>query len=331
MHKILQKLPPILFICMALSAQSMEPCHAQLTEARNDYQAQSNRELYKLGPADAYTKMRKKFDKARDPIEIAPYVSSEIAGLVVAISNVKDDKGEALKEVLKMTQLFPGEVTIVDTKIDGQTAVLKIVPVANNYLVDEKRIEYESANIIMQYEGGVWKFKDAKKVQLNPWCKKAVTNLPPQTPCQATLLGKKYSITETTQQGDSFQFRLESLSSQAPLLLTISARELSELLGLLRKIERSGQNRKVIYKRPLFKQETDTYEVFPTVTILNIDTDKILFSCKTDIGLTIIISDYQKTGARRNNQKTETANCSIFLRLPDQYKSFLEGYFTIGW
>ncbi|MEZ4544291.1 MAG: hypothetical protein R3C24_10355 [Cyanobacteriota/Melainabacteria group bacterium] len=84
-----------------------------------------------------------------------------------------------------------------------------------------------------------------------------------------------------------------------------------------------------MYKRPLKRQEPYTYEVSPTVSIIDLNTEKPVFASKSGHGLHILINNHAKSRPRTG--EVHTAHGAIFMRLPDESKSFLEGYFDLTW
>ncbi|MBI1270220.1 hypothetical protein GC174_07300 [bacterium] len=290
----------------------------------------ARRELNKLGPLDAFIKIRKKITESRNPSEFAPYVSSDLSGLLLELGKLDDPKGKVLAGSKDLTLAFPGKAEILSCNVQNQLATIKLVPAGENGDVDPKKMEFDIAEVIMEYKNGIWKMKNVNKLPLDAWCLKAATEMPPSVPCQASIGGKKYQVTSATQSGDSFTFELSTPSHSSNLQVTISDRKFSELLDLFRsgKMEQTSQNR-VVYKRPLRKREPYTYEVWPTVGIIDLDTEKPIFSCKSGHGLHILINNHAKTRVR--NGVVHTAHGAIFMRLPDQCKSYLEGYFDLTW
>lgn len=314
---------------LALILASIPTYSVQATGSTAD-DSLARRELYKMGPLDAFVKIRKKITESKNPSEFSPYVSSDLSGLLLELGKLDDPKGKVLAGSKDLTLAFPGKARILSCKVQNQLATIRMVPDGDNGDVDPKKMEFDIAEVIMEYKNGIWKMKNINKLPLDAWCLKAATEMPPSVPCQASIEGKKYQLTSATQSGDSFTFELSSANHEANLQLTISDPKFSELYYLFRsgKMETTSQNR-VVYKRPLKKQEPYTYEVWPTVSIIDLTKDKPVFSCKSGHGLHILINNHTKTRARTG--EVHTAHGAIFMRLPDQCKSYLEGYFDLTW
>ena len=316
-------------LALALILAFLPACSVKAAGTTRD-DSLARRELYKMGPVDAFIKIRKKITDSKNPSDFAPYVSSDLSGLLLQLGKLEDPKGKVLAGSKELTLGFPGKARILSYKIQNQLASIRMVPDGDNGDVDPKKMEFDIAEVIMEYKNGIWKMKNVNKLPLDAWCLKASTEMPPSIPCQASIGGKKYQVTSATQSGSSFTFELTSANNESNLQVTISDDKFNELLYLFRsgKMETTSQNR-VVYKRPLKRQEPYTYEVWPTVSIIDLNTEKPVFACKSGHGLHILINNHAKSRPRTG--EVHTAHGAIFMRLPDESKSFLEGYFDLTW
>ncbi|MEZ4544292.1 MAG: hypothetical protein R3C24_10360 [Cyanobacteriota/Melainabacteria group bacterium] len=89
-----------------------------------------------------------------------------------------------------MTLGFPGKARILSYKVQNQLASIRMVPDGDNGDVDPKKMEFDIAEVIMEYKNGIWKMKNVNKLPLDAWCLKASTEMPPSIPCQASIGGK---------------------------------------------------------------------------------------------------------------------------------------------
>ena len=154
---------------------------------------------------------------------------------------------------------------------------------------------------------------------------------PPNIPVKMKLEGKKFRVTNAQFQGGSFIFSLTSKETHDEYTVEISGLELFDFKRLMRKARESGNSHRYItYKRPLVKQQKYIKRLEPAqIEIRKTGAKAPYLKCSSGFGLTMKFRDYHTFKTNEYQKVEAVSNGKIFLRLPDKYKSYLEGYFRL--
>lgn len=309
-------------------------------QSDDELHVQARRHLHRLDALKAFEEIRKKISKSNSASEIAPFVTSDLARPIIKIGEMKDKEGKNLEKIKAITQPFPGKVQIIETRVDGQTATIKVVPAADNAIYDSRKTKSEIGLVTMRYERGIWKIQNTRRLGLSEWCLKAAKGEPPEIPCLGHVEGKKFTVTGITTSGGTMIFDLSSPHTLNDIQIYISDKKFGRLPEILRSREkRSISHIPLVFRRPLTHplppSERDSYEIFPSIKIVEKDTGEDIFTCESGYGFALKVNNFRRytmkdqiTGSVRT---AEAASAKIYLRLPDRYNSYLEGYFDLVW